>query len=205
MNEQFFDCYLAENRKKIVSSLVVFGAEHFKEAYIIQNIETLKNLEYNRNSSPDDIYPFIKCSLIDSIRITMFFENFMKATLIDNKLIVHEISGMSYYKELKSHQHKKPISIKEFLEFDDREIDSNQKFSSGLTEKTISFSTLLRKKYFEGFAFPKVIEDSLKEYNRIRNVLHFNHKSELSVSKKRVTDLIEINRFVDDAVAKIVK
>jgi hypothetical protein len=69
--------------------LIVFGGEVFKRALIIKNLLPLKDAVIKRDNNQISKSEFVKIAepffienLIDAIRICIFFENYMKSTLI---------------------------------------------------------------------------------------------------------------------------
>ncbi len=191
---------------KVSASLIVFGAETFKRAKIIQDINQLKyicsSLDNNKMSPQNTIInDFIFEYLIDCIKILIFFENYMKAELITGGFCVHKIKkDFEEYKDLSKKQYREPITLKEIHSIEPFVINESTKtiFHKAISETTLGFKELVSSKnYISYYEFDTSILDFLKEINSYRNRLHFNESIDFKLSMTLIDNLENLNHFVD--------
>src|SRR5688572_29588917 len=91
----------ANNREKnaAAASLVVFGAEVFYKAKLVQELDILNKIRlqldrFNGDHPPSvsqQINEFAFEYLVDCVRILVFYENYMKAELITKNFCIHTL------------------------------------------------------------------------------------------------------------------
>jgi len=197
---------------KVSSSLILFGAETFKSAKVIKDINQLKNIYILLNNnevanSNSAIYDFIFEYLIDSIKIIIFFENYMKAKLILSDYCVHKIKkDIEEFKDLYKKQFKEPITLEEINSIEHFEIheSKNTIFHRAISDTTLGFNELINSKnYLSCFEFDIEIIDFLKELNLNRNRLHFNDSIHFQLTGTLIDSLENLNRFVDKCLKDV--
>lgn len=173
--------YSSEFREKVIEELMLYADMVFRRIYIINHFdEYSRQLKGDRKTEYWDVAHFE--NLMDSIKISLIFENYGKAVLLKNGFVVHKIRKRSEMSDklraLCTQQNKgEPIKISEFLETSKLIKDSRSGVSSfegfGEISKTISYSDILGDKYQSLIKFDLDFLNRLKEINSRRNQLHF--------------------------------
>jgi len=181
----------------------MFGLEEFKGAYIIQNLDQLEVLldkkgrgEIGLEEFGQALAPFMFNDLSDAIRICVFFENYMKAILMSERMIVHQFTSEPL-KPLGKRQSKRPIVNSYFVkcQIKPREV----------SEQTIGMGTMLSSKYQEVVKLPEDILGIVREINSSRNELHFRPSIAGEYGRSTVADLRKLDGFADQWVQKAVQ
>lgn len=187
----------------ICSGLIVFGLEEFKGAYIIQNLDQLEALldkkdrgEIGLEEFGQAVAPFMFNDLSDAIRICVFFENYMKAILMSERMIVHQFTS-ERLKPLGRRQNKQPIVNLYLVKC---RIEPYE-----VSEQTIGMGTMLGNKYQEVIKLPDDIRDIVREINASRNRLHFRANIAGEYGRSTVADLRKLDGFADQWVRKAVE
>lgn len=213
MNNHNVWCYLNnETQKKSAISLTVFGAKQFKKANIFSFLPKLEEISerYSKSTIPigvfnKDILPYVEYWLMDSIRIIVFFENYMKAKLILADCLAHRINdneGKEYF-HIKAEQKKRPIKLVELNNIKPFSFSEEEKVVTheALSVYTLGFNDILsRKKYVDLFSIEKDLIGFLKVINKDRNRLHFLDQLNFTLSTDFIKKIYEINDFVDNAL-----
>lgn len=206
MDIDYCICYYAEqNAKGIALSLLTFGYENFAGAIHIDRIDELETFVNHPDFKKPEFFiknvqQFAFDNLLDAIKICICFENYMKAKLILNDYVVHEIKGIPKYEPLKQIQKKRPIESNEVKEIETwKKIDGQERYYlPGLTEKTIQFNTMLNKeKYQKVIGLSPEVRKIISKINDHRNSLHFLTGEMGSYGKERVNELKQIIDFVE--------
>lgn len=174
--------YLDESRKNRILEELNYNAVHtIRNVYIFKHFnEYTKQLLSDKNEDRKDEY--LNSSyyerLIDYVKISIAFETYNKAFLIEKGFLVHKIQKNIENKILFDRQQLgEPILIKDFLEVSDEIYDkqNDRYYLSGLkkTFETITYSTTLNHSYQEIIGLDKLLCDNLIEFNKKRNRLHF--------------------------------
>jgi len=185
-----------DRRDQTIKSLITFGAEVFKAAYEIENLNSTIDFlsEHERNPrSQQEVWaffkPFVYNRLIDDVRILACFENVLKAELIYKGFFVHELRN-----EKKKAQKKSPIKFQGISDID--------KFMLG--EFTLSISTIVRKEnYFHQLSISPSIRSALDKIIDDRNRLHLLESLNTSYSLERATQLKEMKTYIDGMIEKL--
>jgi len=187
----------------ICSGMIVFGLEEFKHAYIIQNLDQLEALldkkdrgEIGLEEFGQALAPFMFDDLSDAIRICVFFENYMKAILMSERMIVHQFSS-ERLKPLGKRQSKRPIVNRYFVKC---HIEPRE-----MSEQTIGMGTMLNNKYQEVIKLPEDVLAIVREINSSRNELHFRPSIAGEYGRSTVADLRRLNEFVEPWLQKAVE
>ena len=187
----------------ICSGMIVFGLEEFKGAYIIQNLDQLEALldkkdrsEINLEDFGQALVPFMFNNLSDAIRICVFFENYMKAILMSERMIVHQFTS-ERLKPLGKRQSKRPIVNRYFVKC--------QIVPLEVSEQTIGMGTMLNNKYQEVIKLPDDVLAIVREINASRNELHFRPSIAGEYGRSTVADLRKLNEFAELWVQKAVE
>lgn len=206
--------YNPDTINETCTTMVLFGAEHFKRAYVIQHLSELKQKVHERKNNlalESDFHDFMKDfffeKITDAIKICMFFENYMKAMLISHDYLIHTIAKEKGCDELERLQKKRPIKTKEFHDMKNFEVNEQplSVHHDALTSHTLNFSTLLLKeKYQQVIKLPLEIRDLLKVLMDQRNAHHFISEWTFELSESYLDNLDFANQFVDELVSRYV-
>ena len=212
-------CYFAEKNMKIFAlNMVVFGCETFAQAKHIKEIEKLSSQidlqdkyakEGKRLSQEiiEQMSEFVLDTIPDWVRITICFENYMKAILLKNGFLIHKIdkNGIGL-KTLANSQNRRPVRLSKFREVRNFSMDINTKqwIVEGLKPQTLDFSLLLRKKFQDEIQLPEKILKQVSEINSKRNNLHFYHEATNSYSQHFIEDLKQLDKFVKEDMMNLV-
>jgi hypothetical protein len=152
----------------------------------IQSVYLFKNFdEYSRQLISDDskdkgaIYWNASYyeKLIDYIKISLAFETFNKAILLNQGYVVHNIDKKFSRNLSRQQTSGKPVAVTEFLSLNYSEIDFREKTAelNGLERRyaTINYSHTLNPHYQEIIQLDKQLVWELQKINQKRNRLHF--------------------------------
>lgn len=201
-------------QEKTAASLIIFGAEVFKRAKTIKEINLLQTTKSEIESQkihPKDSFlsEFIFEYLVDSIRFLVFFENYMKAELILRDYCVHNINkDFPGFKSLAEDQRKRPIKLLEIQNIEKFIIDLEHKTINhpAILETTIGIDKLIDNvQYYSNYEFDSSMRDLINKLRIYRNRLHFNEALELLMSSSFISDIITMNNFVDILIKNRIK
>lgn len=200
--------YLDNIRKQRILSELYFNAYRtINSVYIFKYFdEYVSQLQSDKNEYKKEIYWNVSYheKLIDYVKISIAFETYNKAVLLDNGFIVHQIKKNPLNANLFTDQHKGiPIRTVDFLKVSE---ETSKKFDhkiylTGFRENfaTLKYSITLTEKYQEIIQLDNGLCYYLKEINEKRNQLHFftdykepfEHKSYISKWKYIMTNSIQ--------------
>jgi hypothetical protein len=115
MSEKNLWIYSAPKKTvQTAGSLIAFGIEQYKSSKVIRDLSLLSKILDDYDSKPassnfghNEVMPFIFSWLTDTIKIIVFFENYMKAELLVNDYLVHRINNVDEkYKDIIKEQKK---------------------------------------------------------------------------------------------------
>jgi len=168
-------CYSSEEaRAYVAANILTHSGEIFKRTKCIVDRAMLEDAISNRTVQipVNEIMEFVFESIIDKIRIITCFENYMKAVLLENGYVVHNINGI-IHKQFKSDQANLPVKIADiFTTSSFQNIDQKAKKQQEVIETTLKFSTLLKPAYTKVVGLSANIITDLREINNERNKLH---------------------------------
>ena len=201
--------YSKQERNIIANSLIVFGAEVLKRSQVIKEIDVLRKINVDLNNKRFShqnsiIKEFMFEYLIDCIRISIFFENYMKAELIIRGFCVHRIKReIEEFRALAEDQYKRPIELKEINDIEPFEINTEQQtiFHKAIKKTTIGIKDLIgSEEYLKNYQFEDKIIEYIKELNINRNNLHFHDSIEFQISDSFIDKIERLNEFVDKTI-----
>lgn len=167
-------------KKRVLEELFYNAYRTIKSVYIFKNFdEYLIQLWSDKNEDRKEVYwnASYDEKLIDYVKISIAFENYNKAVLLQNGILVHKIKRQKNYKPFNQIQNEgKPVKACEFIaEFGTSVNKENDIYINGLTEnfQTISYSETLNEHYQEVVQLDYELNYRLKEINEKRNRLHF--------------------------------
>jgi hypothetical protein len=195
-------------------NLLSFGHFQFERITFIQEISTIKKLseDFSPSLPPnhDMIAKFAFEQLINSIRLTICFENLMKSILLCKGYLIHRLSKSDFpvlYKE----QSKRPILIDELLKVSSWTINPDLKLVpqelnsqiKGITRLTIGMKELLSEKYVNVYKIDDEILTICRPYFKYRNNLHLYMSEEFAFNGNLHSELIKLIDFVNNHIVRI--
>lgn len=177
----------------VAKNLLMFADEALKGGFYYNNRKELSKLVSDKKFNDALLVEFIFQFLFENVRIATFLENFLKAFLLLNNKVVHNIDDKLdsiLYKK----QNKEPIDISEIISFDI------------LKSSTISPSVLKQTKYSNLTGIDKNFIKKLIPILNDRNKIHFYIGSEINFIDffeiyERVITLSELN--IDPTIKNI--
>lgn len=166
--------------KHLIWNLLSNAHRTLQSVYLFQHFE-----EYSKqlnSDNPDDkstIYwnASYHEKLIDYIKISVAFESYNKAVLINHGILVHKIDRKFNRALNKLQNEGQPVKIEDFLKSNYSNINLRMKtaelngFDNGHT--TINYAHTLNDKYQDIIQLDKQLAYELKKINQKRNKLHF--------------------------------
>ncbi|WPP49062.1 hypothetical protein [Catalinimonas niigatensis] len=170
-----------EAREEVLEELYHNAIRTLKSVYLFKNFDEYEvQLRASKNESKMEVYwnALYYEKLIDYIKISIAFETYNKAILIENGVLVHLIKKSKKTNELYKIQNKGlPVKIEEFKRACAFKRDSffENYYLEGLRlgYPTISYSTTLNENYQNIINLNQDLLLRLKEINEKRNRLHF--------------------------------
>ncbi|MBK9328723.1 MAG: hypothetical protein IPM95_05245 [Sphingobacteriales bacterium] len=201
------------NSKGCAMNLMAFGFHQFQRVEKIKRLGEYKELCFaNEKASIDDriASEFGFNQLLDCIKISLCFENFMKSLLLLNGYIIHKLEKNSF-KDLYYQQFNRPIALQEILSTNKWEINEKLQTTNpemrnqikGILKNTIGMKELLSKEYQKLFNISPNIISVCKPYFEYRNNLHLYMHESINISINDYRDLIEIISFVNNHLVRI--
>jgi hypothetical protein len=167
--------------------LIDFGILQYKRISFIKDFQEFDNSLQNKVFDNSFIEKFVSDKLVDSIRLTTCFENFLKTLLLVNGYVIHSFKEV----DLKKIQKKRPVNIKDFL---------SQK---ELSYDTVGMYTLLSNSYKEVYKIDEKIFSISKPFFDYRNNVHLLFTEEAIFSKNFVDDVKYLNQFINNHMIRI--
>jgi len=195
-------------------NLMSFGYSQFARISLVKEIKVLKelcnNLEENIPPQINQISLFAIDQLINSIRLTTCFENFMKSLLLLNGYMIFKLSKQEF-PDLYKQQFKRPITIFEILKLKNWEENKKLKLEpkqfnlqiKGILKLTIGMRELLSKEYLNIYNIDSEVIDICTPFFDYRNNLHLYMQEEFSIGKETYSQLIKLIDFINNHLVRI--
>lgn len=211
-------CYADEfHQTCTVISMLAFCYKNFKDAKIIENFTSLKNLVNEMQSDSIIAFRYENESLLallarkhlnDSIKISISFENYVKAALLNQGFVVHKIDGNinnKKYKVISKKQNDEPVSINDlklYEPFSTQDIGT-QYYIKSLKNYTLGLDFILDSPNY--MQYLKEIDQQIKEiinnFYRLRNTLHFTTSGNLlHIGFDEILTLTQLINFVNNNI-----
>lgn len=210
--EDYHLCYFHKlNRQTFAMNMISFGSQTFRTAKHIEELDILKRIYMNKtgiNLLPEELEfvpEFVLSTITDWIKIIICFENFMKASLLLNGILIHEMNKDDKFLKRIGNQRKKPILLSDYRKTYNFSFNIEKRILclEGITSKTLTMSTLLSKPYQKIIKLPQNILSTITEINRSRNNLHFYHKAMNSYGKDFFNQMDDLTSFVDNEMMNL--
>lgn len=186
------------------SNLIHFALGQILRTTHLKDLEELKELivvdgktttEMNEEKIMK-LRKFIFDGLIDSIRISLCFENLIKAILLCNEYLVHVIDR-NKNTDMHFSQKTMPIKIgtyiKQYPPYKDQA--TNTHIIPNITKNTLSFNDITGPGYQDVVKIPKEILEIVKPLYRKRNQIHFYHQESFEYSSEIIEDFGKLKRY----------
>ncbi len=200
--------YNVQNVTEISLNMMYFGYKQFVDSYLYQNRRKLEKLcaEFSPLIMPDKqvLFEFSLNKLIDSIRVSICFENYLKSELLWKEVVIHKLDR-NVFPMLSKEQFNRPILTKEILATTAWEMNSALKNIKpeytyqvkGISVLTIGMKEMLSKPYLDIIGFPKDILEIGSPFFTYRNNLHFYIQESGSLSQNDYTNLCILIEFLN--------
>jgi len=173
--------YLDNERKKRILEELHFNAfRTIKSVYLFKHFdEYVEQLHSDKNEGKKEVYWNASYyeKLIDYVKISIAFETYNKAVLLDKGILVHKIKSNKLTKSYSEIQKSGlPIIANDIVQTFGTSKDYKGKiFLNGLTEyfQTIKYSDTLKGEYQKIIGLDKDLIHHLIRINENRNRLHF--------------------------------
>lgn len=170
-----------DRRKRILQELYNNAYRTIHNVYIFKHFdEYVEQLQSDKNEDKKEQYWNASYyeKLIDYVKISIAFETYNKAVLIDKGYLIHNIDKNQDNKVLFESQKKgEPVLLKDYLDVSNEIYDkrNNHYYLSGLKRHfdTVNYSTTLNPAYQNIIGLDTELCDNLKVLNKKRNRLHF--------------------------------
>lgn len=206
-------------RKRAYHELLGVAIRYFKSATIIESFSdfkqrlektfanaascfegsrTVEEAEYEST----DIGKYSSENLLDSIKICIAFENFLKGQLIHKGFLVHELDVKidgKLFKSLAKKMQKHPISLSEYksVECQSGNSHNSSKFR-GMKKHTLQLSKLIGETgYQEVLSLDTRIQRILADLNMRRNELHLKYLGGTHFTNNTTPDLVFLIDYVN--------
>ncbi len=211
--ENYYKIYYdPKNGLATAHNLIVFGLRQILQVKHMKDIEELKSIllkdgkliEPPKFPDINRLGKFIFEGLIDSIRISICFENYMKALMLSNGYVIHVLSQKKDYKDLYENQKDEPILVNELLKSDEFELDQKKEYHThpAITKYTIGFRTLIKDKYREIHKIPDEIINIVTNFYDRRNNIHLYFKETFQYGEKTIKELCDLYNFATGSMIK---
>ena len=203
-----------ETINKTAASLIVFGAEVFHRAKIIRELDLLERVTKgldNRSIPPnhEELNEFFFLFFTDTIKILIFFENYMKAELLIREYCVHRLKkDIPEFKEIAKRQFKEPILLKDINSIEPFEVNPEKEeiFHRGIKETAIGMKELTgSESYLSNYQLNDEILNFIKELTVFRNKLHFHDSINFAISMEKINKLKKVKAFVNETIQNRIK
>lgn len=176
-------------RDGVRMNMLRFAIKYFMSTTLIQNRGLIKDFckaigteEANEFVKIAEFSKILSDSLIDSIKLTICFENYMKSILLFEGYSIHTINQGDNLKQLKKFQKASPVKIKDIFAIRPLTADGSLYSdgsllysSSGIGQNTIQISTLLNYKNAVDYKLDPKVLGFIEDTRDIRNTLHYLH------------------------------
>lgn len=202
------------NAMSLSLNLLEFAYFQFKSTYLYQNQEQLREIcEINQGTlvAVRNVEGFVKNALMDDIKISICFENFIKAFLLANYYVVHEIDR-NILPELWKTQKECPLIFTDILKdvpwTENNKIDCQDSQLKnqirGIKSKTLSYSLILSgTRYQELHKIDPEIIDLLKIINDKRNELHLQSALQFQITNSSYSNFCKLNKYLEKNINQL--
>ena len=203
-------CYCNEkNRKQVAWELLRSSYKIFYSSKLIRKLDELIKVYYawKPNNTKNDSRLFkvldqIKTPLIDDIKISTSFENYLKSKLLLSGFVIHMIDPKTLEKKFSTYaskQWKHPITISDIKKAEGVFRKRKTNFFHSLKKNTINYSTLLNNtNYKDRIKLPPELFRILDSIRKRRNSLHYLIKYTSVYNSKVLTDYQYLKSIIDN-------
>ena len=202
------------NAKGMSMGLLTFGYRQFLTTKRFEKLAVIKKLceDFSPTQPPDIrlLSDLAFDNLLDSIKITICFENFIKSLLLSNGFVIHKLDK-AIFPELAKEQYSKPISFHRVKAICDWEINPKlnvpeewmKKQIKGINTMTIGMKELLSADYLSLLNISDEIIKICTPYFKYRNNLHLYSGESITFTKSDYKDFVKIIDFINRDLIRI--
>ncbi|XOV67866.1 MAG: hypothetical protein ACFHU9_01585 [Fluviicola sp.] len=202
------------NSMALCLNLLEFAQFQFKSTYLYQNQDRLKevcNSTHSFQVNVKSVEGFLTNALIDDIKVSISFENLLKAFLLCNYYVVHELDR-NILPELWKIQKERPLLFTEVLEYvdwfeSDKINTTNRQLKNqvrGIKNKTIQYSIILNNtRYREIHNIDDEIINLLNLVNNRRNELHLQSSLQFQITNSTYSNFIILKDFLEKNIKRL--
>ncbi|MBL0140161.1 MAG: hypothetical protein IPP86_16820 [Bacteroidetes bacterium] len=201
-------CYFdLRNAKGIAMNLLMFGYRQFADTYLYKNKDQLKIISEHINTKPpkiDEISGFALNNLIDSVKIHICIENFLKAILLANGIVIHKLDK-NIFNDLSTKQKNEPVFRDEVVRISKWEENSkiklplpNQRLQIlGIQEYSLGTNILMKPGYLSALNFSAETAALFEPYLEYRDNLHYYMDESITLTKSTFSNFERMIDFVN--------
>ena len=200
--------YAKQNAMGLSMNLFIFGYKQFATTTRLKNLDHLKKLCSGLDPHSEEGYGYITGfameQLIDSIKISICFENFMKAMLLLNDFVIHKLDR-AVFPDLYKEQFIRPITLNEVRSVSDWQFVSSIDLPDpslrnqirGLSKFTIGMKELLSPAYLSTLNMDAEVMRICTPFFQYRNNLHYYISEGFTFTRNDYDDFIKIIEFIN--------
>lgn len=141
----------------------------------------------------------------ENLKIAAGFELYLKARLISQDYIIHEIEKNEPYSVLAQLQKKQPIKKDEIFRISTFRFNGQLNYLPGLSKNSLKFSTIVSKEmYRNSYALSSEIIGLIEDFKNLRNQIHLPGDIQETPHISKIGDLQQvIVDFLNEELIKI--
>jgi hypothetical protein len=118
------------------------------------------------------IFRLMEYRYLDNLKIAAGFELHLKACLVSENIVIHNIKNQPPFKDLCKRQREEPIYKDELLAIEGFYYNGERNILRGLTPKSLGFEQILSPNYCTQLGKPQDLLDIIDDYRNLRNQIH---------------------------------
>jgi hypothetical protein len=202
-NQDYSIIYIAGNHKSLINKLLHFGQMLFYNSFRFIHFNEFRALNVPLKKVDLKIAKkFASETTVDMFRFVTCFDNYMKAVLLQNNYVIHQINSRKHF-SVYNKQRTEPIAFDEIIP---SKVDiAGDKIGwrlDSIVSNTLSPSIMLKEKYQEVIGMGDGVVKILMDMVEYRNKHHLYISEGLSMSKKVIDDMQILIDFVDKNILK---
>lgn len=207
LNRDFAVAQLYKNAYIVINDTILISksTEIKKEVELIFQ-QDFHNPKFSTSEIAPTISDYTKKSYLENLKISIGFEVCIRANLLSQNYLIHQLKHSKKFKTLSKKQQEEPVKKEEYFAIEDYFDDETKKrkMLRGLNEKTINYNIILTKnKYKQSILFPKEIIEIANKYRKLRNtVIHFPTNGGFTIIHELNESASQIKEFTNEYIVK---
>lgn len=193
-------------------NMIASGIRLFARTYKYTNLKKLKELSdsvKSKDFNAQEAGLFAFENVLDSLKIATCIELFLKAILICDNYVIHQIDK-KVLPELHKIQKQRPLKVDEVFKFDSWEVNNNlkgivhnefKKQRRGVKNSTLFISLMLKAEYLKPFDIAGKLADFMP-YILERNYIHFYFDNRIHFSENSYSEFCKLIDFINKEVVR---